>query len=116
MNVTVTIPYTYKDIEMVITADVDLMQDGIGPYEFWGQKCYDAGSMKMDSFVITNAYTDVNKDEIAEPISDEIINELQENDNLADELETAALENCPSLEAERADAAYDRWKDERLGL
>lgn len=49
---TKTYPYTIEDEENDMTADVMLEYteeyDGIGPYEFWGAKCYDRGHLVIN--------------------------------------------------------------------
>lgn len=37
----------------VYVEDIRIIKDGIGPYEFWGQKCYDAGRRVIDEYIIT---------------------------------------------------------------
>lgn len=32
-----------EGLEVEFSGDITIENDGIGPYEFWGQKCYDAG-------------------------------------------------------------------------
>lgn len=111
MKTTITIPFDYKEKELVVTAEVTLGYDGIGSYEFWGQKCYDKGQLRLEEYKVIEARTDVNKGEISEPFDVQI---LEDNDNLADILETAALEKAGEMEADRADYECERKRDDRL--
>lgn len=38
-----------EDIDIDVDCEYEVENDGIGPYEFWGQRCYDRGT---DSAVI----------------------------------------------------------------
>lgn len=38
---TITIEYGDDMLEVELIADVEMVNDGIGPYEFWGYKGYD---------------------------------------------------------------------------
>ena len=38
------------DIEIVVELSVSWERDGIGAYEFWGQKCFDAGNLRPEEF------------------------------------------------------------------
>lgn len=33
-----------EDIDIEVVCEYEVENDGIGPYEFWGQKCFDYGS------------------------------------------------------------------------
>lgn len=37
-----------QEIELDLECTYDVGHDGIGPYEFWGQKCFDKGQPTMD--------------------------------------------------------------------
>ncbi len=39
--------------ELAIEFDYTIGNDGIGPYEYWGAKCYDAGTDYIEDVVIT---------------------------------------------------------------
>lgn len=42
------LPIEYKDLELRIKVFYEELNDGIGPYEFWGQKCFDKGTNYID--------------------------------------------------------------------
>lgn len=49
-NVFISLPEELGE-EIEVTAEFIIDNDGIGPYEYWGQKCYDAG---QDYAVVEN--------------------------------------------------------------
>ena len=52
-----------NDREFLIEFSADIENDGIGPYEFWGQKCVDKGTDYIGE--ITFNETDLTSEEIA---------------------------------------------------
>ena len=44
-----------REVEVVVDCEYDVLNDGIGAYEYWGQKCFDAGSEYIE---ITNTSWD----------------------------------------------------------
>jgi hypothetical protein len=50
-TLTVYFEATDKEVDIEVDFEYEVMNDGIGPYEYWGQKCFDKGT---DSAVITS--------------------------------------------------------------
>lgn len=38
------------DVEITVELGVSWAKDGIGAYEFWGQKCFDAGNLRPEEY------------------------------------------------------------------
>jgi len=38
------------EIEIIVELGIRWERDGIGPYEFWGQKCFDAGNLRPEEY------------------------------------------------------------------
>lgn len=64
----ISINVTAKDVKLTLNAS--LSRSGLGSYEFWGQKCYDAGELEIDE--ITFDESKFSADEI-----DEINNRIE---------------------------------------
>lgn len=42
-TITIYLENRNEDIDIDVDVEFDILNDGIGPYEFWGQKCFDKG-------------------------------------------------------------------------
>lgn len=42
------LPEEFEQQEVPVEVEGDWMHDGIGPYEFWGQKCFDRGTSYVE--------------------------------------------------------------------
>jgi hypothetical protein len=58
--------------------EVFIANDGIGPYEYWGAKCYDSGTDYVEEFIADNISEDELSDELYEIVCDVLINILWE--------------------------------------
>lgn len=63
MNISFTyvICFPPDDLEKEIEFTCEFSKGGIGAYEFWGQKCYDAGNWEIDNIEYDSA--DLTKEE-----------------------------------------------------
>ena len=50
-NLLVYLPSRDREVEIEVVCEYEIDNDGIGPYEYWGQVCYDKG---VDHAVIVN--------------------------------------------------------------
>jgi hypothetical protein len=57
-KLSITVPITFNEIEKIVSFEVSFAYNGIGPYEFWGQKCNDKGSLEIEevSYKTTNDF------------------------------------------------------------
>jgi hypothetical protein len=78
--------YEYGKIEVLVTYHWD--NDGIGHYEFWGSKCYDAGSAYVEIDDIQPIFSAID----SEDIKKEVINYIDDN------FEKCAEELVPQIE------------------
>jgi len=46
-TVTVYFPETDEELDIDVECEYEVCNDGIGAYEYWGQKCYDAGTDRL---------------------------------------------------------------------
>lgn len=42
-TITIYLENRNEDIDIDVDVEFDILNDGIGSYEFWGQKCFDTG-------------------------------------------------------------------------
>lgn len=49
--------------EINVELDANLCRNGIGSYEFWGQRGFDRGSWELDDYTITNVQPNNAKEE-----------------------------------------------------
>ena len=43
-TITVYFPSREEDVDIEVSCEYEIENDGIGPYEYWGQKCVDKGT------------------------------------------------------------------------
>ena len=87
---------TNQGQEVTCELKINIYRDGIGPYEFWGQKCYDEGDVDVE-WILKAVY--VNGDKFTEGLFfDEIEEQLQDKDE--DIKEEALEESRSNWEAE----------------
>ncbi len=97
----ISLNVTSRDVKLVLNAV--LGYNGIGAFEFWGQKCYDRGELEIDE--ITFDENLFSKDECEE------INNRIENNEFDDDI----YEKVADIYAEEAAAEaeyYDNLRDE----
>ncbi len=84
----ITLNTTERDISLTLSAS--LGYNGIGSYEFWGQKCYDRGELEIDEVTFDESL--FSADEI-----DEINNRIENN-----EFDDAIFEKVADIYSEEA--------------
>lgn len=88
-----------KEIE--VTVDISVYFDGIGPYEYWGQKGYDKGDICIDINSTTYSKEGLTKEEIQQ------IEDYFKSQDFHQEILQKHVDNQQTLEDDAAEAAYE---------
>lgn len=88
-----------KEIE--VTVDISVYFDGIGPYEYWGQKGYDKGDICIDINSTTYNKERLTKEEIQQ------IEDYFKSQDFHQEILQKHVDNQQALEDDAAEAAYE---------
>jgi len=88
-----------KEIE--VTVDISVYFDGIGPYEYWGQKGYDKGDICVDINEIAYDKSGLTKKEIKQ------IENYFKSEEFHGEILQKHVDNQQALADDAAEAAYE---------
>ena len=93
-----------------VILDIDILsigETGIGPYEYWGAKCYDHGHDEIDEWAITQIM-----DEAGNPLpkaeNTALIKEMELDDKFMDSVDEMLQEKLADL----LDDSYDEREDD----
>lgn len=91
-----------EEQELDLDIDYSISNDGIGPYEFWGQRCIDKGHDYAEIEEIKYDKKNLTEDEIKE-IEKVIEKELEE-------IERACMQDASFAKEAYEEDRYDDWK------
>ena len=104
----ITVSYLDKEEnekEIKVTVDISVYFDGIGPYEYWGQKGYDKGDICIDVNTIVYDKKDLTKEEIKQ------IEDYFESQEFHEEILQKHLDKQQAEKEDAAEAAYEARKE-----